>query len=183
MGCQIFQIVNQHWNYHNDSDWKFTWVKNHGGDLSWKGERQTHVETLQTTTYLRFSAMSIWFSRSPLSVVSACSIFQLKFSISASSWACWYSNWKLRVETGSSGEAWCYQMFPRAALHVVCVRICVLQSVPEQHNSLRTVYFPLTTLPALSQQSGGIKEILPVYPGATAPHHLLLHNKMSICPA
>ena len=42
----------------------------------------------------RFSAMSIWFSRSPRSVVSACSIFQLKFSISASSCACWYSNWK-----------------------------------------------------------------------------------------
>ena len=39
-----------------------------------------------------FSATSIWFSRSPRSVVSACSIFQLRFSISASSWACWYSN-------------------------------------------------------------------------------------------
>ena len=45
---------------------------------------------------LLFSAMSIWFSRSPLSVVSACSIFQLKFSISASSWACWYSNWNAK---------------------------------------------------------------------------------------
>ena len=43
--------------------------------------------------YLLFSATSIWFSRSPLSVVSACSIFQLRFSISASNWACWYSNW------------------------------------------------------------------------------------------
>ena len=46
------------------------------------------------SVYLLFSATSIWFSRSPLSVVSACSIFQLKFSISASNWACWYSNCK-----------------------------------------------------------------------------------------
>ena len=39
--------------------------------------------------YLR----TYWFSKSPLSVVSACSTFQLKFSISASNCACWYSNW------------------------------------------------------------------------------------------
>lgn len=42
---------------------------------------------------LRFSTTSIWFSRSPRSVISARSIFHDRFSISASNWACWYSNW------------------------------------------------------------------------------------------
>ena len=40
----------------------------------------------------RFSQMSIWLPRSPRSVVSARSTFHDRFSISASSCACWYSN-------------------------------------------------------------------------------------------
>ena len=113
-------------------------------------------------TCLLFSAISIWFSRSPLSVVSACSIFQLKFSISASSWACWYSNWKQEkmVKGGKGKNPLSYQFFPRAGFYVISIRICILQGVS-----------------ALGQQLGRIKQILPVNPCATPRHHFILHKK------
>ena len=73
--------------------WKFMCVRNLLADSSWKWRVNKWLNKYKdTSVYLLFSATSIWFSRSPLSVVSACSIFQLKFSISASNWACWYSN-------------------------------------------------------------------------------------------
>ena len=84
------------------------------------------------SVYLLFSATSIWFSRSPLSVVSACSIFQLKFSISASNWACWYSNCNGMISDVTTVHNPClksHQMFPGALLHVVSIWICVLQGV------------------------------------------------------
>ena len=53
-----------------------------------------------------------------------------------------------------------YQSLFRAGFHVVSIGICVLQSI---------------TTPG--QQSRSIKEILPVYPGPTSSHHLLLNKK------
>ena len=76
------------------SEWKFTWSGNLSTNLFWNWNRLFKRHFNKESHNLLFSAISIWFSRSPLSVVSACSTFQLKFSISASSWACWYSNWK-----------------------------------------------------------------------------------------
>lgn len=74
------------------------YVQCHSEDHSWQVHNLTwlnriislahyHSRKSLSRVVLRFSEMSIWFWRSPLSVVSARSIFHDRFSISASSWA------------------------------------------------------------------------------------------------
>ena len=85
-----------------------------------------------------------------------CTVIYTKFTSSYSVKLC-----KMKVficrprqlyKTGSA-----YQFFPRARLYVVSIWICVLQSVS-----------------ALGQELGSVEEILPVNPGPTTWHHLVL---------
>lgn len=69
-------------------------LKNEKWTEAWYEIHHTSRKSFKRVVRL-FSAMSIWFCKSPRSVVSARSIFHERFSISASNWACWYSNWKI----------------------------------------------------------------------------------------
>lgn len=82
---------------------------------------------------LHFSAMSIWFSTSPRSVVSARSIFHDKFSISVSSFACWYSNRILRVPASMKyayGYVYCSVYRHLASNEAASNRYCQSIQVP-----------------------------------------------------
>ena len=151
VGCQIFEEVNQLYSYHNDSDWKFSWVENPWGDSFWN--EMTGLRGCDVLWQL------LTFS-SPLCPSGSRGLLcQWSPRARSSSWGSLSPPPAELVDTQTMIRHWkfiqihqfikTHQLLAWRLLHVVGVWICVLKSISSRAIIVKDNNFSIFILPAL----------------------------------